>query len=109
MNAASVVSNVMFRASIFVAFSAMLLPSQSGGQTPAQRTVLEAFRDSVDRATDSAGLAGLEARIVASMRRNRASPFEHVAEGTTSVTTPFGSRRYSRPAPGVMSYAIEPQ
>ena len=87
MNGDSVVSSLMVRASIFVAFSATLLPFQLGAQTPAQRTILEAFRDSVDRATDSAGLAGLEARIVAAMRRNRASP-----NGSTTSMSGKGRR-----------------
>jgi GWxTD domain-containing protein len=95
MNAASVVSTLMVRTSVVLAFSAMLLPSISGAQTPAQRTVLEAFRDSVERATDSAGLAGLEARIVAAMRRNRASPFEHVRLGLLSLRqAELGAMRY---------------
>jgi GWxTD domain-containing protein len=95
MNAATVVSTLMVRAPVFVALWAMLLPSISGAQTPAQRTVLEAFRDSVDRATDSAGLAGLEARIVAAMRRNRASPFEHVRLGLVALRqAELGTVRY---------------
>jgi tetratricopeptide (TPR) repeat protein len=73
----------------------MLHPAISGAQTPAQRTVLEAFRDSVDRATDSASLAGLEARIVTGMRRNRASPFEHVRLGLLSLRqAELGAVRY---------------
>lgn len=95
MNAATVVSQLMVRASVFAACLAALLPSNSGAQTPAQRTVLEAFRDSVERATDSAGLAGLEVRIVAGMRRNRASPFEHVRLGLVALRqAELGAVRY---------------
>jgi GWxTD domain-containing protein len=72
-----------------------LSPAPAPAQTAAQRIVLEAFRDSVDRATDSAGLAGLEARIVAAMRRNRASPFEHVRLGFLSLRqAEIGALRY---------------
>ena len=76
---------LMSRVFLLLAFLAMLPPAPAGAQTSAQRTVLEAFRDSVERATDSASLAGLEARIVAGMRRNRASPFEHLRLGFVSL------------------------
>ena len=95
MNAALLVSKLMVRATVFLALGAVLHPAISRAQTPAQRTVLEAFRDSVDRATDSASLAGLEARIVAGMRRNRASPFEHVRLGLLSLRqADLGAIRY---------------
>src|SRR5688572_27426802 len=86
---------LMSRACLSLAVLGLLAPASAIAQTPAQRTVLEAFRDSVQRATDSTGLAGLEARIVAAMRRNRASPFEHVRLGLLSLRqAELGAMRY---------------
>lgn len=95
MNAAAVVSQLMVRTFLLLGLTAVLPLSAARGQTPAQRTVLEAFRDSVVRATDSASLGGLEARIVSGMRRNRASPFEHVRLGFLGLRqAELGAIRY---------------
>ena len=85
----------MTRVPLLLALLAMLPVAPAPAQTPAQRIVLEAFRDSVDRATDSTGLAGLEARIVAAMRRNRANAFEHIRLGFLSMRqADLGATRY---------------
>lgn len=95
MNASSVVSRVMSRALSIVVLATTLPLASAQGQTPAQRTVLEAFRDSLERASDSAGLAGLEARIVTGMRPNRASPTEHVRLGFLALRqADLGAIRY---------------
>lgn len=50
-------------------------------QTEAQRILMNAFRDSLDRAADSAGLVRLEARLVQDARRARPDPFDHLRMG----------------------------
>jgi len=95
VNAASVVSQLMSRTLSLLVLATALPLADATGQTPSQRTVLEAFRDSVERASDSAGLAGLEARIVTGMRSNRASPFEHVRLGFLALRqADLGVTRY---------------
>jgi GWxTD domain-containing protein len=65
------------------ALTAVALASASAAtaQTPAQRTVIEAFRDSLARAVDSTSLARLEAGLVGEVRRNRANTFAHLRLG----------------------------
>lgn len=64
-------------------------------QTPAQRTVLEAFRDSLDRVGDSLGLSQVEARMVAALRRDRADAFEHLRLGFLALRqAELGATRY---------------
>ncbi len=76
---------------VFVAFA----PAAAVAQTAGQRTVLEAFRDSLARATDSLGLARVEASMVAGMRRNRANPLDHLRLGFLGLRqSELGASRY---------------
>ena len=64
-------------------------------QTPAQRTVLEAFRDSLERVGDSLGLARTEAGMVALMVRGRANAFDHLRLGFLALRqADLGATRY---------------
>lgn len=95
MNVVSLVSQLMSRTLPLLALGALLPFAGLRAQTAAQRTVLEAFRDSVERATDSAGLAALEFRIVSGMQRNRAIPFEHLRLGFLALRqAELGRLRY---------------
>lgn len=63
--------------SLLVAASA----SPAAAQSSAQRTVIEAFRDSLERATDPLGLARLEVRIVDEIREERSNGMGHLRLG----------------------------
>ena len=64
-------------------------------QTPAQRTILEAFRDSLARAGDSLALARVEAGMVSSLGKNRANAFEHLRLGFLALRqAELGATRY---------------
>jgi GWxTD domain-containing protein len=64
-------------------------------QTPAERTILEAFRDSLARAGDSLGLSRVEAGMVSSMRRDRANAFDHLRLGFLALRqAELGATRY---------------
>lgn len=64
-------------------------------QTPAQRTVIEAFRDSLERASDSSGLRVLEASLVQEVRRNRNNTLAHLRLGFLALRlADVGRTRY---------------
>jgi GWxTD domain-containing protein len=54
--------------------------SKSAAQSQAQRTLIEAFRDSLDRATDSSALVRLDSRMVKGARGGR-DAFHHLRMG----------------------------
>ncbi len=54
-------------------------------QAPPSRTVVEAFRDSLTRATDSSALARLEARMLEQLARAGADPYPHLRLGFLSL------------------------
>ncbi|HEX9754568.1 MAG TPA: GWxTD domain-containing protein [Gemmatimonadales bacterium] len=60
---------------------AVSAPAGVAAQTQAQRTLIEAFRDSLDQAPDSTGLVRLDTRIVRDVQRARPDPFEHLRLG----------------------------
>jgi GWxTD domain-containing protein len=60
---------------------AVLAPVGVAAQTQAQRTLIEAFRDSLDQAPDSTGLVRLDTRMVRGVQRARPDPFEHLRLG----------------------------
>src|SRR5258708_19990751 len=61
----------------FVAGTALALPAQS----PADRASLEALRDSLSTAQDSASLKGLEAATIAVAKQRREDPLVHLRLG----------------------------
>jgi hypothetical protein len=64
-------------------------------QTPAQRTVIEAFRDSLERASDSSGLRVLETSLVQEVRRNRNNTLAHLRLGFLALRqADVGRTRY---------------
>jgi GWxTD domain-containing protein len=54
-------------------------------QTPSQRTLIEAFRDSLDRVADSVALARVEAQLVAGTKGSRANALDHLRLGFLSL------------------------
>jgi len=63
----------------------LLAVAPVAAQTPSQRTLIEAFRDSLDRAADSVALARLEARLVAGTRGSRTNALDHLRLGFLSL------------------------
>lgn len=77
------------------ALGTVAVPGTGIAQTPAQRTLLEAFRDSLQVVTDSIGLARVEASMVANLRQNRASPMQHLRLGFLGLRqAELGAIRY---------------
>lgn len=67
----------------------------ANGQSPAQRTVIEAFRDSLERASDSTGLRVLETSLVQDVRRNRGNTLAHLRLGFLALRlADLGRPRY---------------
>ncbi|HEX9166077.1 MAG TPA: hypothetical protein VF862_09210, partial [Gemmatimonadales bacterium] len=64
---------------VFCLAAALAVPA--AGQTPAQRTLMEAFRDSIGRSTDTAALGQLERKAVQRVRGNRGTPSDHLRLG----------------------------
>lgn len=66
-----------------VAFLLVLAAAPVPGlaQSPAQRTLVGAFRDSLARVTDTAGLAGLERQAVRAVRGNRGGAYGQLRLG----------------------------
>lgn len=60
---------------------AAALVTSAAGQTPAQRTLVEAFRDSIGRSVDTVALARLERGAVQRVRGNRGTPADHLRLG----------------------------
>ena len=90
------VSHLMqLKAFLLAALGVSFGPAPALAQTPAQRTILEAFRDSLARAGDSLALARLEAGMVSSLRTNRANAFEHLRLGFLALRqAELGATRY---------------
>jgi GWxTD domain-containing protein len=64
-------------------------------QPPAQRTLVEAFRDSLARSADPAALSRLEGRMVLGVRGNRGGAVEHLRLGYLALRLgELGTRRY---------------
>jgi len=71
----------MLRTCPYLLFAALVATAPARAQSAAQRTVIEAFRDSLDRATDSAGLARLDAQLVERIRGDRSNAVAHLRLG----------------------------
>ncbi len=69
------------------AFAALVLapPAPVQAQTSGQRTVLEAFRDSLDHAADSTALARLETGLMRTVRRDRTDAWERLRLGFVAM------------------------
>ena len=62
-----------------------LAVAPAAAQTPSQRTLIEAFRDSLERVTDSVALARLEAQLVATTKAGRTNATDHLRLGFLSL------------------------
>lgn len=83
----------------------VVAPSASA-QSSGQRTIIEAFRDSLDRSTDSLALARLETRLVESVRRDRRNTMDHLRLGFLALRQgDLGVQRYYEDAAAEFQWA----
>ncbi len=85
-----------------------LLPAPGQAQSPAERTALQALRDSLTAVTDQAALLALEERTIEVARRDRDNPMLHLRLGLIAWRlAALGSKPHSDHAQGEFEWALE--